>query len=228
MLTDNLKDVQSRILAACRRSGRDPEEVTLIAVSKTKPASMIEEIYAQGVRDFGENRPQEIRDKSGILPDDIRWHMIGQLQTNKVKYVVPRAALIHSVDSVHLGEAIEKEAAKLGLTVPVLAEVNIAGEESKSGVRPDETEALVRALAALPHLRVEGLMTIAPFVENGEENRGCFRKMKELSVDIKAKNIDNVTMCRLSMGMTCDFETAVEEGATLVRVGTAIFGSRNY
>ena len=227
MLTDNLNEVRARVAAACLRSGRDPREVTLIAVSKTKPVPMLEEVYAQGVRDFGENRPQEMRDKAAELPADIRWHMIGRLQTNKVKYVVPRAVLIHSVDSLHLAEAIDKEAAKAGVTANILIEVNIAGEASKGGIAPEETEGFARELAALPNLKVNGLMTIAPIVENGEENRAYFRQMRELLVDIRDKNIDNIFMRSLSMGMTGDFETAIEEGATLVRVGTGIFGGRS-
>ena len=227
MLTDNLNEVRTRVTAACLRSGRDPREVTLIAVSKTKPVPMLEEVYAQGVRDFGENRPQEMRDKAAELPADIRWHMIGRLQTNKVKYVVPRAVLIHSVDSLHLAEAIDKEAAKAGVTANILIEVNIAGEVSKGGIAPEETEGFARKLAALPNLKVNGLMTIAPIVENGEENRAYFRQMRELLVDIRDKNIDNIFMRSLSMGMTGDFETAIEEGATLVRVGTGIFGGRS-
>ena len=227
MLTDNLNEVRARVTAACLRSGRDPREVTLIAVSKTKPVPMLEEVYAQGVRDFGENRPQEMRDKAAELPADIRWHMIGRLQTNKVKYVVPRAVLIHSVDSLHLAEAIDKEAAKAGVTANILIEVNIAGEVSKGGIAPEETEGFARELAALPNLKVNGLMTIAPIVENGEENRAYFRQMRELLVDIRDKNIDNIFMRSLSMGMTGDFETAIEEGATLVRVGTGIFGGRS-
>lgn len=227
MLKDNLNEVRARVTAACLRSGRDPREVTLIAVSKTKPVPMLEEVYAQGVRDFGENRPQEMRDKAAELPADIRWHMIGRLQTNKVKYVVPRAVLIHSVDSLHLAEAIDKEAAKAGVTANILIEVNIAGEASKGGIAPEETEGFARELAALPNLKVNGLMTIAPIVENGEENRAYFRQMRELLVDIRDKNIDNIFMRSLSMGMTGDFETAIEEGATLVRVGTGIFGGRS-
>ena len=227
MLKDNLNEVRARVTAACLRSGRDPREVTLIAVSKTKPVPMLEEVYAQGVRDFGENRPQEMRDKAAELPADIRWHMIGRLQTNKVKYVVPRAVLIQSVDSLHLAEAIDKEAAKAGVTANILIEVNIAGEASKGGIAPEETEGFARELAALPNLKVNGLMTIAPIVENGEENRAYFRQMRELLVDIRDKNIDNIFMRSLSMGMTGDFETAIEEGATLVRVGTGIFGGRS-
>ena len=228
MLRDQLHEVQRRVEEACRRSGRDPEEVTLIAVSKTKPVSMIEELLPEGIRDFGENKPQELRDKYELLPKDLRWHMIGHLQTNKIKYVIDRACLIHSVDSLHLAEAIDREAEKRGLVMPVLAEVNVAGEESKFGLKPEETANFVERLSHFSHIRVEGLMTIAPFVENPEDNRIHFRNLRKLCVDIREKNIDNVNMCTLSMGMTGDFEVAVEEGATMIRVGTGIFGARDY
>ena len=225
---ENYKEVEKRVEEACKRAGRKREEVTLIAVSKTKPVSMIEELLPLNVRDFGENKAQEMKEKHDALPDDIKWHFIGHLQTNKVKYVVGRATLIHSVDSLHLAEAIEKESEKKNLVSDILIEVNVACEESKFGLKTDEVEKLVRDVAKLPHLRVKGLMTIAPFVENAEENRNIFRELKALSVDIAAKNIDNISMDILSMGMTGDYEVAVEEGATLVRVGTGIFGERNY
>ena len=228
MLKENLYDIQKRVEAACKRAGRDSSEVTLIAVSKTKPVSMIEEIMAEGVVDFGENKPQELKDKYEILPKNLKWHMIGHLQRNKVKYIIDKACMIHSVDSLRLAETIQQEAEKQGLVMPVLIEVNIAKEESKFGVSLEDTEELVRQTAKLPNLRVEGLMTIAPFVEKAERNRVYFENLRKLYVDIKSKNIDNVNMCNLSMGMTGDYEIAIEEGATLVRVGTGIFGERNY
>lgn len=228
MVTENLREVEQRVLAACERAGRKREEVTLIAVSKTKPISMIEELLPGGTRDFGENKVQELVEKYEELPKDIRWHLIGHLQRNKVKYIVDKACLIHSVDSLRLAETISQEAVKKGVTVPILIEVNVAGEESKFGVKPEETENLIRAIAPLPGILVKGLMTIAPFVENPEENRVHFANLKKLCVDIKGKNIDNVTMNVLSMGMTGDYEVAIEEGATMVRVGTGIFGERNY
>ena len=228
MLKEQLHEVQKKIEEACRRSGRDSRVVTLIAVSKTKPTSMIEELLPEGIRDFGENKPQELRDKYQILPKDLRWHMIGHLQTNKIKYIIDKACMIHSVDSLHLAEAIDREAEKHNLVMPVLVEVNVAGEETKFGVSPGETLSFVEKLSHLSHIRVEGLMTIAPFVDNPEDNRIHFRNLRNLCVDIKAKNIDNVNMCTLSMGMTADFQVAIEEGATMVRVGTAIFGARDY
>ena len=228
MLLDNLNDVEKRIQAACDRSGRKREEVLLVAVSKTKPVEMIEEIMTAGIVDFGENKPQELRDKYEVLPKNLRFHMIGHLQTNKIKYVIDRAVLIHSIDSLRLAEAVNAEAKKHDRIIPVLVEVNVAQEESKSGFLVEETEEAIREIAKLSNIRVEGLMTIAPFVENAEENRQYFVKLRKLSVDIAAKNIDNVTMHHLSMGMTGDYGVAIEEGATMVRVGTGIFGERNY
>jgi len=228
MLLDNLKDVEERIQAACDRSGRKREDVLLVAVSKTKPVEMIEEVMTAGIVDFGENKPQELRDKYEVLPKNLRFHMIGHLQTNKIKYVIDRVVLIHSIDSIHLAEAVNAEAKKHNRIMPVLVEVNVAQEESKSGFLVEKAENAIREIAKLSNIRVEGLMTIAPFVENAEENRQYFVKLRKLSVDIAAKNIDNVTMHHLSMGMTGDYEVAIEEGATMVRVGTGIFGERNY
>lgn len=228
MVTENLKEVEKNIMEACKKSGRDRNEVTLIAVSKTKPISMIEEAYETGIREFGENKPQELRDKYQELPKDIHWHMIGHLQRNKVKYVVGNASLIHSVESIRLAEAINQEAEKKDIVMTVLVEVNVAEEESKFGITVSDCETFIREIAKLEHISVQGLMTIAPFVENAEDNRKYFAKLRELSVDIAAKNIDNVSMCNLSMGMTGDYQVAIEEGATMVRVGTGIFGHRNY
>ena len=228
MIKENLKEVEEKIQKACLRSGRDPKEVTLIADSKTKPVSMIEEVYTEGIRDFGENKPQELKEKYDLMPKDINWHMIGHLQRNKIKYVVDRACMIHSIDSIRLAQAVEEEAAKREKVIPVLLEINIAREESKFGFLEEEVYDALEIISKLPHLRIEGLMTIAPFVENAEENRVHFKNLRKLSVDIKQKNIDNVNMCNLSMGMTGDYEIAIEEGATFVRVGTGIFGERNY
>ena len=225
-VAENLKTIRERVDAACERAGRRPEEVALIAVSKTKPLSMLQEAYEAGARDFGENKVQEILEKYPEMPEDARFHMIGHLQTNKVKQVVGKAVLIHSVDSLHLAEKIEQEAAKRDLTADILLEVNVAREESKFGLMLEEVIPLLEEVKNLPHVRVRGLMTIAPNVENPEENRKYFKELYQLYVDIKSKNIDNGTMSVLSMGMTGDFEVAVEEGATMIRVGTGIFGSR--
>ncbi|WP_448903503.1 YggS family pyridoxal phosphate-dependent enzyme [Eubacterium sp.] len=228
MIQENIKLVEENIKKACEKVGRDVNEVTLIAVSKTKPYTAIEEALPTGVRDYGENKVQELCDKYEILPKDIKWHMIGHLQRNKVKYLVGKATLIHSVDSIRLAEQIEKEYAKADEIANILIEVNMAQEESKFGITSEETEQLVREIAKFPHIRIKGLMTIAPYTDNPESNRVYFRNMKKLSVDIENKNIDNVSMSVLSMGMTGDYQVAVEEGATLVRVGTGIFGERNY
>ena len=210
MLETHLKEVEAKIQAACDRAGRKREEVTLIAVSKTKPIEMLQEAYDLGVRVFGENKVQEITAKYDALPDDIHWHMIGHLQTNKVKYIIDKVDLIHSVDSVKLAETIEKEAAKHNLTANILIEVNVAQEESKFGLKTEEVLPFIEKIANFEHIKVCGLMTIAPFVDNPEENR------------------HNVYVNILSMGMSNDYEVAIEEGATMVRVGTGIFGARNY
>ena len=225
---ENYRVVEEKVENACKRAGRNREEVTLIAVSKTKPVSMIEELLPLGVRDFGENKVQELTTKEEELPKDIHWHMIGHLQRNKVKYVVDKVCMIHSVDSLRLAQEISKEAVKHDLVMPVLVEVNVAGEESKFGVSVEEAPSLVEVISKLPGIHVNGLMTIAPYVEDPEENRSVFRNLRKLSVDIGEKNFDNVTMNVLSMGMTGDYEVAIEEGATHVRVGTGIFGERNY
>ena len=228
MLADKLNLVKKNIEEACSTSGRSPEEVTLIAVSKTKPVEMLREAYDAGARVFGENKVQEIMDKYDQMPSDVQWHMIGHLQRNKVKYIIDKVSMIHSVDSIRLAETIEKEAAKKDICTPILIEVNVAEEESKFGLKMEEVIPFIEKISAFSHVRVCGLMTIAPFVENSEENREIFTNLRKLSVDINAKNIDNVNVSILSMGMTNDYAVAIEEGATMVRVGTGIFGARNY
>ena len=228
MIKENLATVEHNIAEACKRAGRAREEVTLIAVSKTKPVSMLQEVYDTGIHDFGENKVQELCEKIDEMPSDIRWHMIGHLQRNKVKYIVDRVALIHSVDTYRLAEEINIQAKKKNIIVPILVEVNIAGEESKFGTSAEDALLLVEEIAQLENIRIKGLMTIAPYVVDSEENRLYFRKIKQLSVDITNKNIHNVSMEILSMGMTGDYAVAIEEGATMVRVGTSIFGERIY
>ena len=228
MIKSNLYEVEQNILAACEKSGRNREDITLIAVSKTKPVSLLEEAYDANIRDFGENKVQELCDKYDSMEKDIRWHMIGHLQTNKVKYLIGKTTLIHSVDSYKLACEIEKQAAKHDVIMDVLIEVNIAEEKSKFGLSEDDVISLVKEVSKLPHVRIQGLMTVAPYVVDSEENRPFFRKIKQLSVDINNQNIDNVNMNILSMGMTGDYMVAIEEGATMVRVGTGIFGERNY
>lgn len=224
----NIAAVEERICGACARAGRKREDVTLICVTKTKPEEMLLEAYETGQREFGENKVQEICRKKPALPGDIHWHMIGHLQRNKVKYITDKVDLIHSVDSLRLAEAISEDAVKKGISVNILVEVNVAEEASKFGLKVEETENLIRSIAKLPNIHILGLMTIAPYTEDPEENRPVFRTLKQLSVDIDHKNIDNVSMSVLSMGMTGDYEVAIEEGATYVRVGTGIFGERDY
>ena len=228
MLKENLANVEKNIEQACKNAGRSRDEVTLIAVSKTKPVEMLQEIYDENIRDFGENKVQELCSKMEQLPSDIRWHMIGHLQRNKVKYIVGKVELIHSVDTYRLAEEINIQAKKQNVIVPILVEVNIAHEESKFGISAEDAILLVEEISKLENIRIKGLMTIAPYVENPEDNRLYFRKIKQLSVDITNKNIDNVFMEILSMGMTGDYMVAIEEGATMVRVGTGIVGERNY
>ena len=225
MLKENLEEVEKRVAAACRRAGRKREDVTLIAVSKTKPVSALREIMDCGVVDFGENKVQELCGKMEEITEPLHWHLIGHLQRNKVKYIVDKAYLIHSVDSIRLAKEIQKEAEKCDTVCQVLIEINIGGEESKDGIPKEEA---IREIAELSRVQVKGLMTIAPPVERPEEARGYFKEMRELFEAVKAEQIPGVEMRELSMGMTGDFEVAIEEGATMVRVGTAIFGARQY
>ena len=228
MIQENYRQIEARVAAACEKAGRAREEVTLVAVSKTKPEEQIRELMEIGVRDFGENKVQDLCKKMEDIPGENRRHFIGGLQRNKVKYLVGRPiCLIHSVDSIKLAQEIQKEAEKKGVTVPVLLEINIGGEQSKGGVAPKEAEALLRQAAVFSRLRIQGLMTVAPPGKE-EENRAYFREMRLLRDRLAALALPGVDLRELSMGMTDDFETAMAEGATIVRVGTAIFGSRSY
>lgn len=226
MIEQNLSMVKDNIAAACNKAGRRPDDITLIAVSKTKPVEQILEAYEHGQRDFGENRVQELLDKYDKLPGDIRWHLIGHLQTNKVKYIVDKVVLIHSVDSVKLAGQINAEAAKHNKIMDVLLEINVAAEESKFGFSMAETENAIVEISRMPHICVKGFMTVAPFVENSEEVRIYFKELHQFYVDMKCKSIDNISMSVLSMGMTGDYSVAIEEGSTMIRVGTGIFGTR--
>jgi pyridoxal phosphate enzyme (YggS family) len=228
LIKENLIQVEQNIEAACARVGRDRKAVTLIAVSKTKPVSLIQEVVCAGITQFGENKVQELTEKYEEFSTDLHWHLIGHLQTNKVKYIVDKVILIHSVDSFKLAEQIDKEAEKKGIICNILIEVNIANEDTKFGVMADEVYPLLLEISHLKNIRVKGLMTIAPFVDEPEKNREHFKNLRQLNIDMKSKNIDNVCMDELSMGMTGDYEIAIEEGATMVRVGTGIFGERNY
>lgn len=228
MVKENYNYVKQQVEETAKACGRDPKEVTLIAVSKTKPLENIEELIEIGVEDFGENKVQELCDKYEHVSQPVRFHLIGHLQTNKVKYIVDKACLIHSVDSLKLAQTIQKEAAKKQVIAQILIEVNVAEEDSKFGLHTEDVIPFIQEISTMPNLHVNGLMTIAPFVDDPEDNRKYFRTLKQLSLDITSKNIDNIDMNVLSMGMTNDYKVAIEEGATMVRVGTAIFGARNY
>ena len=227
-IAENIKSIRENIDNAAKRAGRDPKDVLLLAVSKTVDVPRIKAAVAEGLDELGENRVQEIMEKYEPMGPDVKWHLIGHLQTNKVKYIIDKVKLIHSVESLKLAEEIDKQAKKHGVVADILVEINMAKEESKFGIMPEDTEEFIRSISNLENIRVRGLMTVAPNVENGEENRVYFRNMKNLLVDINGKNINNINMDVLSMGMTGDYITAVEEGATIVRVGTGIFGKRNY
>lgn len=229
MIQENIDYVKENIRKACIISNRNEEDVTLICVSKTKPLAAIQEAYDYQERSFGENKVQEMADKYHELPKDINWHLIGHLQRNKVKYIIDKAFLIHSVDSFRLAAQIEEEAVKHDVTASILIQVNVAQEDTKFGLETDDVLDLIKQISIeLPHIRIKGLMTIAPYTENPEENRVYFKQLRELSEEIKQLNLENVEMKELSMGMTGDYMVAIEEGATLVRVGTGIFGDRIY
>lgn len=228
MIKDQLKEIRAHIKEAAWRAERQENDITLVAVSKTYPVTAIEEAVSEGCIDFGENHVQELMSKIDSVKEKVNWHLIGHLQTNKVKYVVGKTSLIHSLDSLKLAEEIEKQSAKRGIVTSVLVEVNVADEATKYGFKPDEVIEVMKILNTMPHIKVKGLMTVAPFVENPEKNRPIFRKLYELSVDIQKQKLDNISTSILSMGMSNDYQIAIEEGATMVRVGTAIFGNRDY
>ena len=228
MIKENLESVREKVKEAIVRSNRNESDVLLIAVSKTKPIEDLKEAYDAGVRDFGENKVQELCDKYELMPKDTRFHMIGHLQKNKVKYLIGKACLIHSVDSLELAKVIQKESEKKNVITDVLIEVNVAKEDTKYGVFKEDCLALIKDISTLKNVRIKGLMTIAPMVSNPEDNRQYFNELKRLGIDIESQNIDNVSMGTYSMGMTGDYEVAIEEGSTMVRVGTGIFGVRNY
>ncbi len=228
MIRENLIEVENNIKKACEKAGRDRSEVTLIAVSKTKPVSDIRQAMECGITVFGENKVQEIRDKTAEIKEPLSWHMIGHLQANKVKYLPGVACMIHSVDNIKLAREIEKQAAKHDIVMDILIEVNMAHEDTKFGLSPEEVIPLVKEISTFPHLSIRGLMTIAPFTEDPESNRQYFKGLRQLRDEINGLNIDGVKMDCLSMGMTGDYQVAIEEGATFVRVGTGIFGERNY
>lgn len=225
-LENRLQEVRARIENAAKNCGRDPKEITLIAVTKTYPVDAMNEAISLGVTDIGENKPQEVRDKfEHVKP--VKWHLIGHLQTNKIKYVIDRCTMIHSVDSIKLMQEIEKSALSHDCHIDILIQVNISGEESKSGISPDELPSLLETAGELSRVHVKGLMTIAPKAEFGDPSIH-FKNMRTLFEETKQKTYKNVEMKELSMGMSNDFELAIESGATMVRVGSSIFGPRNY
>jgi hypothetical protein len=226
-IAENLREVEKRIAAAAEKSGRKREDIQLIAVTKTHPAEMMNEAIELGVTDVGENKPQEVRDKFDLVKP-VKWHLIGHLQTNKVKYVIDKVCLIHSVDSIKLMDEIERQAKMHDLIMDILIQVNISGEETKSGIAPEELDSLLNHASELSNVRVKGLMTIAPKTDNPSDNIVYFDKMRQIFVDRSQNICDNVIMQYLSMGMSGDYETAIECGANMVRVGSAIFGERDY
>jgi pyridoxal phosphate enzyme (YggS family) len=223
MIKDNIKRIQEEIFEAALSCGRKPEEITLCAVTKTVDALKAQEVLDAGVGVLGENRVQALLEKYEVLKDRPEWHLIGHLQTNKVKYIADKVSLIHSVESVKLAEEIDKKAKGCGKVQDILVEVNVSGEEGKFGIRPEETESFMEQIASLENICVRGLMTIAPFPEQKGENRKYFSKLRELFVDIQSKKYDNSNIDILSMGMSRDYVDAIYEGATIVRIGTALF-----
>ena len=229
-LEKNIEDVRRRIEEACMRCGRNPDEITLIGVTKTKPTDIINEsIDKYGIKVIGENKVQEIMQKYDDLSKNAQLHLIGHLQTNKVKYIVDKVDMIHSVDTAHLADEISRRAGKCGVVMNTLVQVNVSGEESKSGVSPENLDELLEHISCLPNIKVSGLMTIAPVFDGNIENtRKVFKTLYNIFLDKKQKKYDNIIMENLSMGMSGDFECAIEEGATMVRVGSLIYGERNY
>ena len=223
-IRDRILEVQNRMAQAAARAGRKPEEIALLAVTKTFPIETLRQAYEAGLRDFGENRVQEALGKMSDLPSDIRWHLIGQLQTNKINKIIGKFVLIHSVDSLHLAEALS---ARVGEgRQDILLEVNTSGEETKSGVRPAEAVTAAQKITALPHLKLKGLMTVGPLTNDAPWQREAFKRLKGLFGEIRGMGWAGPDFSILSMGMSSDYEIAIEEGSTLVRVGTALFGSR--
>lgn len=227
-MKQKLEEIRNNIAQAARKSGRKPEDITLIAVSKTYPIEAVNKAISLGCHDFGENRVQELMTKIDQTTEPVNWHLIGHLQTNKVKYIIGQTKLIHSVDSLKLAEEIEKQSEKHQLITEILVEVNVAKEASKHGVFVEDVIEMMRKLNDFKHVKVRGLMTVAPFVENPEDNREIFRRLRKLSVDIQNQKFNNISTDILSMGMSNDYKIAIEEGATMVRIGTAIFGNRVY
>jgi pyridoxal phosphate enzyme (YggS family) len=227
-IKQNLDDIYSRIKTAAEKSGRSAEDIKLIAVTKTVDVERIKNVGEYGVFDFGENRVQELLEKYDKFDESIKWHLIGHLQTNKVKYIIEKVHMIHSVDSIELAREINNRAANAGRKIDILVQINVSGEETKFGIKPEEAEDFINTVSQLGNVTIRGLMTIAPYAENTEEIRPVFKNLYNIYIDIKRKKIDNVYMDYLSMGMSNDFEIAIQEGANIVRIGTGIFGKRDY
>lgn len=227
-IKENLDNVLSRIKVAAEKSGRKAQDIKLIAVTKTVDVERIKSVYDYGILDLGENRVQELLEKYDKLDSSCRWHLIGHLQTNKVKYIIDKVDMIHSVDSIELAKEINNRATKAGKKMNILLQVNVSGEESKFGISLDKVDEYVKIISQFNNVSLKGMMTIAPYAENTEEIRYVFKKLYDKYIDIKQKKLDNVSMDYLSMGMSNDFEVAIEEGANIVRIGTDIFGKRNY
>ena len=223
---ENCEKIRARVIAAAQKSGRNPDDIKIVAVSKTVDASRITKALEWGITDLGENRVQELCDKFDIINMKCNWHLIGHLQTNKVKYIIDKAAMIHSLDRIDLANEIQRRAEKAGKVVEALVQVNVSGEDSKFGICPQNTLGFIKELSKMGNIKVKGLMTIAPLAEKPEDIRWVFSGLRKILVDIQKENIDNIDMECLSMGMSNDFETAIEEGANIIRIGTAIFGKR--
>ncbi|HZK26777.1 MAG TPA: YggS family pyridoxal phosphate-dependent enzyme [Thermoclostridium sp.] len=228
IIKENLKITNQRISAAAKRSGRSEGDIMLLAVSKNFPVEAIEAAIEEKIMDFGENRVQELIQKYDILSERCRWHLIGRLQTNKVKYIIDKVHMIHSLDRLKLAEEIQKRAKASKRVINALVQVNVSGENTKAGISPDEVYEFLKILSQYPNIKVKGLMTIAPYTENPEDVRSVFKSLKNIYVDIGRENIDNIDMQYLSMGMSHDFEVAIEEGANIIRLGSSIFGQRQY
>ncbi len=227
-IRNNLDNIFNKVQAAAEKSGRTAGDIKVIAVTKTVEVDRIKNVYEYGLRDMGENRVQELTDKYDQLPADCKWHLIGHLQTNKVKYIIDKVAMIHSVDSLELATEINSRAEKHGRIMDFLLQVNVSGEETKFGIRPDEVYDFIGKISRMRNISLRGLMTIAPFAQNPQDIRPVFKNLYNIYIDIKRKRIDNVNMDYLSMGMSNDYEVAIEEGANIVRIGTSIFGKREY
>lgn len=228
-IAKNLDKVRQNIKDVAQKCGRKPEEILLLGVTKTVDIDVVEEAIELGITDVGENKPQELTRKYEAIGDKVKWHQIGSLQTNKVKYIIDKVELIHSLDRISLAKEIQKRAEKEDLDINCLVQVNVSKEESKHGIYKEDVENFIRECSSnYDRIKIKGLMTMAPFDASREEIRSVFKDLKELSVKISDMNIDNVEMKELSMGMSGDYEIAIEEGATIVRIGTSIFGKRNY